>query len=1284
MKKLVLAIFISGFLSLYAQQSDLGKRQLNWGTEIRKLTLSELNELTYLYFEGAYFENYKDMLPRYAEEVKIPSGYDFKIRIEDALYETLVNKYLFESVDLPSTPEISSSVCYIRKRPVGHFSFIPLRRNPMSGILEKMVSFSVVIELIPQKLSTSTSTTGNFVPNSVLSSGEWYKFSTASDGVFKIDYNFLKDSLGLDPASIDPRNLRIYGNGGGMLPEANSKFRYDDLVENAIFVSGESDGTFNPGDYILFYGQSPDKWFQSEEIINSVTYKSFTHQKNIYSTKTYYFLTASIGAGKRISPQNSVGTPTHTINTFYDRQFHEQEYTNVVQSGRKWYGDHFDWNVKSKNFYFSFPNLIGSTPVIVKTSLAGRSIVGNNGFAIKANGIVAGGYSFNTVGVNYWDVYAIAGTQAKAITGLTDNLVVNVNFLPSGADPESEGWLDYIDIIGQRQLIFAGNQMGFRDPISVGVGNTGLFEITSPAQYPVWEVTDPANVKSQNTTYSGGKISFTLGIDSLREFWIHTGAQYSSPLSEGKVDPQNIHGTIGQPDMVIVTHKDFISEANELADFHRDYDNFEVVVLETSKIYNEFSSGSQDISAIRDLMRMLYVRAGTDTSLMPQYLLLFGDASYDFKNIELSEGVNTNFVPSYQSVESLDQAITYNSDDFFGFLDENEGGNINDSSYKIDIGVGRIVAANKQEAVSAVKKIKEYKSENTFGSWRNVLTFVADDEDGNTHIRDANDVAKYIASNYPVYNIDKIYFDAYEQVSTAGGSRYPEVNTAINNRMFSGSLILNYVGHGGETGWAHERVLSVNDINSWTNFEKLPLFVTATCSFSRFDNPNRKSAGEILQLKEDGGTIGLITTVRLVYSNANKALNDALSMNIFKPINGEMPRLGQLLMNTKNYPGLGAVNNRKFTLLGDPALKLNYPVYGVVTTHVDTNAYVIDNDTIKALQKVKISGEVTDHIGQLMPGFNGVVYPTIFDKAKTVTTLKNDPESNYYNFKLQKNIIYRGKASVTDGKFSFEFIIPKDIAYNFGQGKISYYANNDLEDAHGFNSIVVGGTADSFEADNEGPKVDIFMNDESFVFGGITDENPIMLVKLSDENGINTAGSAIGHDISGILDDDSKNTIVLNEYYETALDDYQHGEVLYPLSNLKEGTHMISVKAWDVYNNPGEGYTEFVVASSAELALEHVLNYPNPFTTNTSFWFEHNLPGAVLDVQVQIFTVSGKLVKTIQETIVTEGFRVDNINWDGLDDYGDMIGKGVYVYRLHVRSDSGMQASKFEKLVILR
>jgi hypothetical protein len=370
--------------------------------------------------------------------------------------------------------------------------------------------------------------------------------------------------------------------------------------------------------------------------------------------------------------------------------------------------------------------------------------------------------------------------------------------------------------------------------------------------------------------------------------------------------------------------------------------------------------------------------------------------------------------------------------------------------------------------------------------------------------------------------------------------------------------------------------------------------------------------------------------------------------------------------------------------LGDPAMKIAYPKYGISTLTINNNDVTVVTDTLKALSKVTITGYVEDENGIKASNFNGTLYPTVYDKLSTVNTLANDENSSVQSFETQNSILFKGKVSVISGDFSFSFVVPKDIGYQYDYGKISYYVENGETDGSGyFSDFIIGGTSSNIGADDIGPDVSLFMNDESFVFGGLTDENPFLLSFVFDSNGVNTVGNGIGHDITALIDANTQDEIVLNEYYEADLNSYQSGTIRYPMSDLSSGKHTLSLKVWDVYNNVSEAYTEFVVESSAQLALEHVLNYPNPFSTHTEFYFEHNQPDIPIDVQILIFTVSGKLVKTINSTVETAGYRIEPIDWDGTDDFGDNIGRGVYLYRISASSQNG-KAEKYEKLVILK
>lgn len=1269
--------------------------ELTW-EGIKRHELAPGLNVDYLYFEGATYIGDNE-LPYYLERFPLNDNTvsAVKARIINPVFEpfTDVDISTIKGADkVGAEIEINAGVSVERRVSSAQVTFIPIRKNPTTGRFEKLVGYDE-ITVTPTAFNNSFGKPKSTTTTSVLNSGDWYKFSVSADGVYKIDFAFL-ESLGMNPASINPKDIRIYGNGGGMLPQASSTPRQDDLTENAIFVSGEGDGKFDSGDYILFYGQGPDRWQY-----DASTCGDFRHIKNIYSDKTYYFITASKGPGKRLNTQESLGgSATHTVNTFDDYTFHESDEYNLIKSGREWYGEKFELTNNYK-FDFSFTNREASEPLYVKVAVAARcgNAANPSSFNVKINNNAQPTLGVGNIPGNYASDYAKNATACYTINSNSGNINVDLTFNPGGCPTDGVGWLNYIELITRRKLSMSGNQVIFRDATSVGPGNIAQYNIgSSSSALTIWDVTDPINVIKQQYSLSGTTASFKMNADVLHEYIAFSGSGFPPPIAEGSVPNQNLHG-LAQADMFIVTHPDFMSEAQRLADFHKGQDEYflQVAIVEPQQIYNEFSSGAQDVTAIRDFMKMFYDRA-TSIDDAPRYLLLFGDPSYDYKD-RISG--NTNFVPTYESPNSLSPTLSYASDDYFGLLDDNEGEWGELSNDALDIGIGRFPVGTMEEATAVVNKILGYEgvtgnivadacSDNGVNSvssadWRNVICFIGDDEDNSMHADQANIIANYVDTAYPIYNVDRIIFDAYPQISTPGGERFPGASDAINNRVQKGALIVNYTGHGGEVGWAHERVLQVSDILGWSNNHRLPAFITATCEFSRFDDPERISAGEYVLLNPNGGGIALFTTTRLVYSAPNFTLNKNFYYNVFEEEDGKIAAMGDVIRKTKVVSG-GIVNNRNFSLLGDPAQRLAYPVHRVITTEINNKPITNIPDTLKALSLVTIAGEVHNRNGGIMSDFNGVLYPTVFDKASDVTTLENDPTSPKRTFQLQKNVLYKGKVSVTNGEFSFQFVVPKDIAYNLAPGKISYYAENGVTDANGYSrDVIIGGSADDVANDETGPVVNLYMNDESFVFGGTTNENPLLYARVSDDHGINTVGNGIGHDLVATLDENTNSAYVLNEYYESDLDSYREGTIKYPFSELSEGRHTLRLKVWDVYNNSSEAYTEFVVAQSAELALEHVLNYPNPFTTNTKFFFEHNQPCDKLHVGIQVFTISGKLVKSINETIQTEGFRAEPIEWDGRDDYGQKIARGVYVYHLKVKNCDGATADAYERLVIL-
>lgn len=1177
-----------------------------------------------------------------------------------------------------------TTISYNRKIPGLVVEVTCLRK--IGSTLQKLNSFEINIE---KSGVNQTTVSRIYAANSVLKDGTWFKLGITKDGIYKIGYDFLKNKLGVDPASTNPANIRLFGNGGGMLPFLNSVDRKDDLTENAIeVVDNGTVGVLDNQDYILFYGQGPDRWN-----LNSSNNK-FYHQKNLYSDTTYYFLSTDFNDGlfpKRIQSVNSSSlTPNVSVNSFNDYAFHEEDLRNFIKSGREFYGEVFDLNLVQQ-YSFYFPNLTSDT-ALIRTSFATRSPGIKSYTKYICNNNLLYTDSIQT-GTNYLDDYAYESNRSKSIIPIgSNNIDFSLQFIPSNSS--CYGFLNYLEANVRRNLIFGVNngvdQTQFRDVNSVGTGNLAQFTIANASsEMRVWNVTDPTTVFQQLDNGVNGV--FNASTDALNQYVAFGGTSFYSPVFSERVVNQNLHA-LAQADYIIVANPLFIDEANRLAEFHRTKNNLTVNVALTNQIYNEFSSGSQDASAIRDFAKMFYDRAAT-LGTPPQYILLFGDGSYNNKGNTSGSG---NYIPTFQSVNSVSYINSYVTDDFYGLLDDNEG--LCGNSEKIDVGVGRFNCRNKEEAKVMVDKTITYGSESltntgncnsnttgVFGDWRNTLTFIADDEDGNLHLRQADSLGSFIFNNARQFNLDKIYLDAYEQVATPAGQAFPGATEAINRRMEKGSLLINYTGHGGEVGWAQEGVIDNSVILGWKNATRLPVFVTATCEFSRWDDPARVSAGENVFLNSDGGSVALFSTTRLVYASFNEDLNNSIIRVMFTKVNGEYPRLGDIYRISKTEPVNLNQNTRNFSLLGDPALMMAYPKYKVVATEMNGTPIAAYADTIGSLQKVTMKGTVTDNNGQKLTGFNGYLYPSVFDKPSSVQTLNNDAGSPKTNFVLQKNILHKGKASIVNGDWEFSFIVPKDIAYQYGVGKFSFYAENGVTDASGYNdSIIIGGSSSNNITDNDGPQVRLYMNDEKFVTGGLTNENPKIYAVVFDSTGINTVGNGIGHDITATIDGKIDPVYVLNDYYESDLNQYQSGKIVYPLQDLSDGRHTLKIKVWDILNNSTEANTEFVVAESAELALKHVFNYPNPFTTNTAFYFEHNMPCEPLDVQVAIYTVTGKLIKTINKTTTCEGFRSENIAWDGRDDFGDKIGKGVYVYRLKVNTSDGLTASKTEKLVLLK
>jgi len=1162
------------------------------------------------------------------------------------------------------------------------FYIFPFIRE--NGIVRRISTMSFELKSKPSSIQVNK----DFATSSVLKegSGTWYKISVKQDGIFKIDKAFL-EACGISTLGLNPNHINIYGNGEGKLPELNLIYRNDDLAKNAIYIEGDGDGSFDDTDYILFYGWGPHRWFANGTSI-------YSQERNIYSDVSVYFLNINASdAPLRISNVVSLNTPeTDTVTSYSFMDSHEIDQVSLVKGGQRWYGELFDTELE-RTFPFVVPNIQSASPANFRTSIGtnARSSVGTQQI-----------YSVNSVQIDASVLPAVSADWARSekslnYTNPTSNLAFKISIIRN--TPNVLTYLDRIILNARRSLIFYNGQFNFSDLNSVGAGNISDFKLSSlPSNGFVWDLTDRHSPKRVIGSFNGSVFEFRLTTDTIRQFVASNNLNFYIPERIGSIGYQNLH-ELPQAELIIVTHKSFISQANRLAELHRS-EGLTVNVATTEEIFNEFSSGMVDATAIRMFAKMFFDRGLIDPTNRIEHLLLFGDGTYDPKN-RVSN--NNYFVPTYQFLESENHISALVTDDYFGLMSDSDAIGATDL---VDIGVGRLLVSDATTGRQQVDKIEHYMKNGstlyassstascgevgtnttTFGDWRLNYVQIADDEEGGYFInQDCEPQYKYVTLNHPEMNCDKLYTDAYTQVTSAGGQRYPDVFEAITNRVNRGALVINYVGHGGEVGLAEERVVTIPQIQSWTNINRMHIFVSSTCEFTKYDDPSRMSAGEWASLNPTGGAIALMTTTRSVYFGVNTITGRRFYETVFsRDVNNLPLSFGEIMRLTKNASG-SSDNKRSFTLIGDPALKIALPRMRVVTDSINGLDPTIEMDTLRALSKVTIKGHLEDFDGNPLSTFNGVVSPSIFDKHKTQNTLGQDPNSPVISFEIQRNVVYKGKATVTNGAFEFSFVVPKDINLTYDFGKISYYADNGSFDAAGSDtSFYIGGIDPNGVNDVVGPEINLYLNDQAFVSGGITDETPILIAKLFDDNGINTVGNGIGHDLMAIVDDETANPIVLNDYYTADMDTYQSGTVQYTMPTLTPGKHTLTLKVWDVNNNSSQETIDFIVQEKQDVVLDHVLNYPNPFTTRTEFFFEHNQVCNELETQIQIFTVAGRLVKTINESVSTQGFRSAGIAWDGKDDFGDQLAKGVYVYRLKVKTTDGQTAEKLEKLVLLR
>ena len=1098
--------------------------------------------------------------------------------------------------------------------------------------------------------------------HSVLATGNWYKFAVTESSIYQLTGSDLENA-GISISNIDPAKIRLFGTKGGMLPQANSALRPIDLEEIAIEIEDGGDGNFNGSDKILFWGEGPDEIYYNE--VNQI----FSYENNVYSDTSYYFLNLDQSIGKRIEIATPIVGNFPIIDSYLSYFVHEVDQFNILKSGRHWYGENFESNL-DQSFTTTLSNwVIGSNTKIYSSVMAAS--LSSSQFTISINGINIGNHQIPSIPDPVTNRYAIKGVEDNK-TFTTILPTSNGSFLEINYKYEKQGGVGYLNYFItqiEKNLTINSDFVELIIPKKLDLIST-LSATTSSSSTKLWNIADFNNVQSIPIALNGSQLTANINTDITSNLiLVDPTATMPSPVFTNNVTNQDLHG-FGNLELLIVTSSDFLNQANELKD-HKASQGISTQVVSTTQVFNEFSSGKKDISAIRDFAKYLYENAGL------KHMLLFGKGTYDYKNIDEK---NNSFVPIYESRNSLSPLYTYGSDDYLGFMENDEGDweeNLQ-GDHTMDIGVGRLPVKSIEDAKAVVSKIKHYHTKTTVGDWRKKIYFVAENGDFNIHQRDAERLSTLIDTTYSAFNPQKIYIDAYPIEANPGGNKAPLVNDAISNAFENGAFIINYTGHGSENQWAKSNVFNKDMIDDLTNNDFYPLMVTATCEFGRHDDANQISAGEELVVKPNAGAIGLITTSRPVFASSNYILNLAFYSTVLATENGLYKSLGDIFIETKNN-SLSGPNNRNFSLLADPSLKLAYPKQFIKLDSINSNP-LQQNDTIKALEKVSFSGSIRGSNGTILSNYNGEIAIRFFDRLTTKQTLGNFGAPFVYSDR--DNFLFAGNSTVQNGIFNFQFITPLDISYQIEEGKISMYAvATDSTDANGANiTINIGGTISNPPIDSDPPDISLFMEDTTFLNNDLVSTNSLLIAHISDESGINLSKSQVGHTISYSID--GEEPVSLNDFFQYNLDSYQSGKIFFPLQGISPGEHTLTVQAWDTYNNQSEQEIGFYVADEKDAYISEVSVYPNPVRDNANFTFKHNLSGNDLSVFFTIINRSGQTVFTEEIFYENASSVINDIEWNGRNSTGQKLIEGLYIFNIKIRSiSSGATDSFFGRLM---
>ena len=1092
----------------------------------------------------------------------------------------------------------------------------------------------------------------SYAERSVLADGHWVKIRVSESGVCRMSFSELRS------AGLEPSQVRVFGYGGAQKEQDFNKPNIDDLPQVPVYV-GE--------DYILFYVQGPISW----------TYNGsrFAHTRNTYSDFGYYLLSDDAGDMLLFPEAEAVsGSPTDvTYYSYYQVQDEDSvnliDRTGVSGGGRTFYGEQFAAG-QTRTFTFSTPYANGDNSSVYIDMAANAATTST--VKAKLNNTSSKSIYISSIPDHY--TFGVAGTISMNGASEEQNQRVTMQFVNSNAS--ALAWLNYIEITTPSELVMTGSYMGIRSLVNRNTTNPVRFLLrNTTASTQIWDVTDLAAIQRMPTTMVDDQLAWVgTQADGVHEYIaVNTdGTKFVQAEVVGEVKNQNLHA-LSNIDYIIICPEGYEDVSEDLAKAHEAKQAITYAIVTDQQVYNEFSSGTPDATAYRWLMKMLYDRAKNGIGQQPRWLLLMGHGTFD--NRKLLRNSGTSLLLTYQSKNSVNEIKAYATDDYFAYLDDNEG--TIDTQGRMDIGVGRLPVESLDEARTTVDKLIQYIRNEQTGKWKNQLVYLADDGENGTHTETAEKSAELVRIKNPDFIVHKIFLDAYPQEVNASGESYPLAKNRVLNLLKNGVLFFNYSGHGGYNAITNESILNLKDIAGMTN-KNQAFWLFATCNFAQCD-AGKRSAAETAVLNPKGGAIGILAATRTVYASQNTNLNRSVCDTLFghSDVFHYDMTLGEAISIGKNL--LGSDENKlAYVLLGDPCMRLNYPT----DYHVET---LTEMDTLNALSVQHVEGRIIDEDLNIVSDFNGKVDITIYDKMQSIPTRDNDnaggdPRVIAYND--YPNTIFSGATDVKDGLFNYTFMVPKDIRYNFDNGRIVYYAvtADSLETAEAvghFEQFIIGGTGSTVAIDTIGPEMEIYLNSPAFRNGDKTYATPRFFANLYDENGINTAGAGIGHDLMLIIDDDPKMIYSLNEYFTAANNSYQAGQVSYLMEELANGPHSLTFRAWDLLNNSTTKSLNFIVEAGLDPSIYNVTTYPNPVQQSgvVHLIVNYDQPDELIETEIYLYNTAGQMVYSHKQ----DNPDAVSINLPSLG-----LNTGVYIYSVKIKSASSKYSTTSGKIIVTK